>query len=283
MGFYSVNYDHVFEVEGSPDEEMSRENGFVGKITYQCDFNDRIQLMIDKLNADGGLGQIYPHNSVHNARACQASSKPAGGIILPAGAFGLGYYEHALVTIVHKTPGLNSHQPEDSDLISETIEGHTEFMTVASKGLYWDTKSGKNSDKKVYLSDGEAPGIIMREFDYCVTLHQVLTLPAGLLDIGGTCNKDRFSSKILGFDFDKETVIPADPVLTRKFTTLNGAGSWNVGLRFNYRKSGWNTFLNPNTGEFEKIWKEDPAGGSPTEFKPYTPTSYADLLPFYAE
>jgi hypothetical protein len=285
-----VNYAHVFETnEGvvSPEEELSRDNGYVGHITYQCDFADRIQLGIDKLTANGGLGETYPHNVMNNARACSVKFRPAPGQM--AGTInGLAEFQHAHVTITYKTPGRNTdQQPETNNLINETLEGHAETQTLDSKNFSW-----QNDDSTTeMLTSDEAPFKIVRGIDYCVTVHNISNLPMAILNLPGSVNQSALYAPLLGFTFEPETLLFADPVLTRKYDMANGGGVWTPTYRFNIKRNddgkgniyGWNAFYRAATGKYEQIYQNMANKGDSPDwqvYKSYPTASLSDVLPF---
>ena len=285
-----VNYANVHEtMEGvvSPEEELSRDNGWVAHLTYQCDWVDRIQLAIDKLTANGGLGETYPHNTLHNARACSAKIRPASGQMYTV-AGTLAQYEHAHVTITYKTPGRNQdQQPETSNLINETLEGHAQGLTLDYRKFGW---FGPKDTKGVWLTQDEAPFKIVRDLDYCVSVHNVINLPTQILQLSGTVNDSTIFSPTLQLSFPPETLLFADPVLTRKYSLDQGQGSWTVSYRFNIQfnydnsntPQGWNSFWRADTGQYERIYQNMGTSASPNwqQYYLYPTASLSGLLPF---
>jgi hypothetical protein len=236
-----------------------------------------VQLAIDKLTSNSGLGETYPHNITNNARASSAKMRPAKGAVAgvtysnPGNYTGgrLAEYQHAHVTITYRTPGRNTdQQPENSTyLINETLESHAEFLSNSNDNLTWSDGTP--------LDIGEAPGIMLRSLDYCVVFQSISVLPAALLTLPGCVNSGSITSPILGLTFDPETLMFGDPALTRKYDIATGSGIWTVNLRFHYRAQGWNKFPRKTTvtsGTFETIQ----CNGS--DWKPYQSASFTPLL-----
>jgi hypothetical protein len=285
MSIGAVNYADVFETsEGvvSPEEEISRENGYTAHITFQCDWDDRIQLCIDKLTANGGLGETYPHNILNNARAYSAKCRPAPGAMagVITGSGGLAEYQHAHVTVTYKTPGRHTdQQPETTYGINETIEGHAEFQTLPYQNFQWPDGTA--------LTAEEAPGRLLRGIDYCVTIQSVPNIPPAIQTLPGCCNMNPICSPTLGITFNAQTLLFSDPTLTRKYDIATGTGTWTVGYRFHQcpQPAGgsqvtWNMFPRAVNMDYEAIQIKTSGGGDAQQFYMYPPADFSQVLPF---
>lgn len=191
-------------------------------------------------------GMIYPWRERSRARAVSTSAYGIGA----SGCDSQGFmaYKEVVITVNWEPP--SDENPETEDLINESIEPTTEFLTLDHEDFRWGSSTG---DK---LQEAEAPGKLVRGLDYVVTQYQVRRLPSAILSLTGCCNSMPFRTWTLGWSFGAETLLYQPPTLSRKITT-DGADAWQVTHRLSYRSTGWNRFWRSKTQSWESIYHKD--------------------------
>lgn len=170
-------------------------------------------------------------------------------------------YEDALVTVQY------TNNPA-TDVVTEQLEPTVEFQTLDYKNFRWGSKAGR------VLLEAEAPGRQLRGFNLVRTIHDVaLPLNADLLDLGGTCNEDPYTSTLLGLTFDAETLLFNTPSINRVLKS-DGSSKASLVLRFTHKREGWNKFWRPGTGQYEEIFSIE----SDSIYKNYPPADYSNYL-----
>jgi len=169
-------------------------------------------------------------------------------------------YQDALVTVQYSTDGI--------DLLSESIEPNVEFMVLDHKRFRWDEAEGDP------LLEGEAPGKQLYSLNLSRQIFKVTPpLPMSLLELPGCCNKEAYTSILLGLTFEKETLLFQPPVLSRTIKS-NGDLRFTVALKFSFRPDGWNTYWRAKTQEYAEIWDVD----GTARHENYPPDDFSDFL-----
>jgi hypothetical protein len=222
------------EDDGSPKESYSS-NGFVSTRTLRCSWASRHRLAkelrgsIEFIGIDTiwNLPAKYPHG-YPDARVTSVDLEGEGK---PETVGSTELFEQAKLTVnygILKT--------EEETLYEERIEPSSEFLTLPVNNLFWGT--GEN---KVALNETEAPGMLLRMFDWVYTLKNVKNPPEWLTSISGCVNSSTITSKSLGLTFAPETLLVGNPDLSRVVTSY-GQKSWQITFRFTFRRLNWNKF-----------------------------------------
>lgn len=248
------------EEHGSPNESWT-DTGVNATRVLRCDWADRHD------NVTYFLGRNYPYideNVVKDIKCIRAGIAPAPGKQLGAGIYTA--YDHALITLEYE-----SGQPVDD--LSETIEANAEFITSPIAGLKWASTGGDA------VTTAEAPGMLLRGFDYVITRYKRTEIPLGILELHGAVNSSTITPRTQGLthlNFPPETLLFQPPTISRVTTTTEW-GLWDITYRFSYRPSwngtdakGWNWFWRAKTQKFEKMIREETG----TQFKLYQPKDF---------
>lgn len=242
------------EEHNTVSEDFDIETGMSAQVTLRCAWNDRHALAADIL----GNSRIYPGTGFASPpQAATASIVPGGECAVTVGQ-GL-VYDHALVTVGYST--------KIKDLISESLEPNIEFITQDFERFRWGAADGDP------LLKGEAPGKQYRSMNLVRTLYNLSAMPAAVLTAIGEVNEDEYTSAILGFTFDPETLLYQPPQLSRVIRT-NGSDGWTLTMKFSYKPQGWNKYWRAKTQDWDSIFLVDPPG----EYKNYPLGDFATLL-----
>lgn len=155
-------------------------------------------------------------------------------------------YNFAEVTINYTTEQSDREENEDGDIFSESLEPHTEFMTLDPEKFRWEDAFGEK------LTQNEAPGRQMRSFTLVRTLYNLTAVSTAILDLPGSANDDDYTSAILGLTFPQDTLLFGDPSIQRTFKS-DGSRTMTLVLKFLYKKNGWNKFWRASSGTYEEI------------------------------
>lgn len=242
------------EEHGSASESADHKTGLKASVTLRCAYADRMDLVQDLI----GNRRAWPHGSYSEPPvAISTATKPVPGRYTTIGQ--VCYYEEALVTVNYST--------EDKDLISESLEPTSEFLTLDFKRFRWGSVNGDP------ILEGEAPGRILRGMNLVRTIHEVdPPIPTSLLSLQGHCNEVAYSSALLGLSFDTETLLFQPPSLSRQIKS-SGAKAFSLVLKFAFKEQGWNNFWRAATQEYERMY--DVENG---EYFNYPRGSFSDFL-----
>lgn len=265
------------EIDGSPTEGFD-EKGFRAERQLVCAWADRFDLQDQLLGAatvdqNGNTQYVSPSPYPHKpnlASALSASAEPFAGRCLPAsGDVRLASYDKALVRVQYGTrPGSitgGDGGGNGEPYIEETVEPFAEFLTYSPEGLHWGSTTGPA------LKDAEAPGKLIKGFNWNYTRHRVLRIPAAYWTLIGLVNNGPVTSLSLGFTFGTETLLFNPPRLGRQIASI-GTGTyglaWTVSLLMSYKPDGWNKFWRGKDNGWQQIYN---AGGL---VKPYTTAAF---------
>ena len=256
------------ELDLSPQEQVAPHN-YTATCQFKCAWADRYDVMNYFAY---GSGQMYPRWNIP-ARVRGIGCVPFGaatGTLLDVVGQKLMQYEHALVTVQFV---LDSQTPKGSgneDLISESIEPTAEFQTISPFGLVWESDfSG--------LTPEEAPGILRRGLNFCLTRYNVPYVPTAILSLAGCCNAAPVACRYLGLTFPAETLLFSPPQMQQKIST-EGASPWTLNFRFSFKPHGWNKFWRSETGQWEAIYRHVVSGGGDVEIKPFPPGDFSQIM-----
>lgn len=236
---------------GTAQESAALEGGVTASVTLRCAYSDRFILANDLLS---NL-RPWPKTTLATPpRAQTAAIRPAGDAV--ASSQGLTY-EHALITVTYGNKIV--------DLVSESLEPVTDFITLDHHDFRWGSATGEP------VLEREAPGKLRRFINLVRTYYNLSSVPAGVLDLPGTCNDTEYVSPFLGITFAPETLMLGDPQLSQTITTAGSKG-FNLTLKWTYNKDGWNKFWRSKDEDFVEMYH---VGG--TVYKNYPPEDHSAL------
>lgn len=243
------------EIADSQQEGVSLKGGQTATVKLICTWENRHLLQADLV----GNQRPWPHGGFTVPPICVSTTC----VGLPGTAFyqdgQAGYYAEAEVTANYST--------DIVDLISETLEPNTEFLTLDYKRFRWGAANG------LPLLEGEAPGILYKNMNIVRTVYNVPELPAAILTCMGCCNVASYSSAMLGLTFPAETLLFNPPSPTRTITNMS-SGNWTLGLKFSYKPNGWNKFWNAKTQTWLRFYEVT----SGLVYNNYPLADFSDLL-----
>jgi hypothetical protein len=154
--------------------------------------------------------------------------------------------------VVYKLEGNKVDNTGQVTYASETIEPTAEFLTLPTTGLYWDESN------TLPLGEQEAPGFLMRGFDYVYRIEYQEEIPAEALSLGGCVNNAAVISPVLGMTFAAGTLLFQPPTFERAFNSGNNIPTWTITYRMTYKAVGWNNFPHVVDGElsFDPIYDD---------------------------
>ena len=242
------------EIQGSPVETWTLE-GFQATRTLMCDWADR-KTLVGEL-----AGLTYPLIANTGSIALQLGSVPFEAENKGAGS--VAAYEKALVTV--------EYGPSEGTVYSESLEPTAEFLTEDYNRFQWGPNVG--GDPSTPLEENEAPGRLIRGFDYVLTRHNLVIVPTAVIDLIGHVNSATvtplmgiFASGgwgIPSISFAAETLLFQPPTITRT-TTIAGVEGATCVYRLTYKPNweagvalGWNYFWRAETQKYEAIYQKD--------------------------
>ncbi len=258
------------ELAGSPNEEYFI-GGFSATRQLKCKWADLHKLA--QQFAGVGANIRIGYDSYSSARVTGVSIAPFhDGEI--TGYDREASYENALITVTYRTPdGYDIPDPEQ--LVTESLEPWSEFITIPGRKLYWHAegvvKDGKNQG--VPLGDAASPGKLIHGATWVYRIHQVPNLPPAYFSLIGKVNLGKATSKSLGATFEPETLL-FNPPTVQRIITSDGAQAWDVTLRMSWRETGWNNFYDPTRDDFFKTYVK----GGKEQFKTYEPAAFTGVI-----
>lgn len=245
------------EKHDSVEENFSVLDAPEARVTLQCDYQDRYNLVSDLLfnrrpwpYYSATFAPLATTCSIVNI-ATKYTNDSSGQLI---------YYETSEVTV--------NYTSKFQDLYSEEIEPTSEYQQIDNKLFRW--KSGGP------LSEDTEVGFLRRGLILSKTFFDVLDpLPSSLIDYVGYVNSDTVVNS-MGFVFTPETLLFVPPHLSRT-VRFDSTNAWQVGTKFIYKKPqpsddpnpGWNTFWNPSTQKHERIVAKPNAFGNNSQPQNY--------------
>jgi hypothetical protein len=224
-----------FEEDESSPKETYGQDGFTAVRTLLCDWPNRHTLATQLRGSIEFIGTDtvwrLPAKYPHGFPDARVLSVEVEGMGKPDSLGSSELFEKAKLIVNYGI--LKS---EEETLYEERIEPASEFLTLPVNNLYWGT-----GESKVALKDTEAPGMLIRMFDWVYTLKNVQNIPTWLGNIEGCTNSDTVKSKTLGLTFSPETILIGQPDASRVVTTY-GDKAWQLTFRFTCRRLNWNKF-----------------------------------------
>jgi hypothetical protein len=265
------------ELDGSPTEGFD-DKGFRAERQLVCAWADRFDLQDQLLgqaviDQTGNTTYIRPSDYPHKpglAYAISAAAEPFSGKCLPAGGnLNLASYTQALVRVQYGSRtgagGGGGGDGGGEPFIEETVEPFAEFLTYSPVGLHWGSNLGP------LLKDDEAPGKLIKGFNWNYTRHRMLTIPVVYWNLISKVNDSPITSLTLGITFPAETLLFNPPRLARQVTSIGSSTygvAWTVSLLMTYKPDGWNKFWRGQDNGWQSIYAV--AG----VVKPYTPAAF---------
>lgn len=258
-GFSDVE---VCEVHGSIKENVGR--GFESaSVDLMCDWADRH----DVVAAIVGARLLWPHagDYIRVPYATSAGIKPLDSKPTTDGQ-GL-IYEKAIVSVNYSYS--DGEDPET--LMSESLEPTAEFLTLDYRRFAW--AKSDDSEAEDGLTEGEAPGKLMRGLNIVRTLYKVTSVPSQVLSCYGHVNQAGYTSSLLGLTFPAETLLYCPPTMDRTFTT-DGSEGFDIQLKFQYKGPGWNKYWRAKTKTWARLWDLE----TDTVYNSYPTADFSALL-----
>lgn len=262
----SVDYE---EMEQSPQESLGP-NGFEATRTLRCAWSDRITLareLTGEFDSGVDLPQVYPYDS--SARVLEISQIRGHDDDAPTAYLGntrVAAYQYALLTVKYGRGVPATGGGGSVELTDETIEPNVEFVSLSPNGMTWGSSAGTP------LEPDEAPGLLLKSFNWVFTRINVAEIPEALDTLIGYVNDDTIVSRSLGFTFAPETLLYTPPFLSRKVNADGITSRWTIQMRFSKKPQGWNKWFRGATNSWEAIYK------GATQVKPYTPGDFTTLI-----
>jgi len=258
------------EMDGSPTESMSAEN-FSATRVFKVAWTDRMDFMRRLIGGKIGfinyITETYPYFDA--ARCIRANSKPMGRISADV-TTNKAKYTYAIITANYETPRYNSQVDADDNSVlpyrTELLTPRAKMISLTSEELYWSDSTE--------LKDVSAPQKVMLQLAWVITLHEVEDVPAETFSLIGKTNDATEHSDQYDRDFPAGTLL-FNPPSTRPTRKADGTLSWELEYNLLYQEEGWNKFYNPNTKEFEQVYKA--TGGAEADLVTVYPT--ADFKP----
>lgn len=220
------------EEHGTRDEKIGPD-GFECSVTLRVAYADRYSLVEDLLINE----RLWPHfNALVAPTASSAVIENVGLEDNGDPTNGVMQYSESLVKVSYST--------EKKDLISEELEPTMDFRTLDHRFFRWSSGA--------MLMEAEAPGRILRGFNYTRTYFYVTSLPTEITTLIGSVNNIARSSTALGLTFAPETLLYNAPSVSRTIAA-SGAETFTVKIRLSYKPSGWNTFWRAESQSYERI------------------------------
>lgn len=158
--------------------------------------------------------------------------------------------------------------------VKHTVSVGGEFLQWPAKGAHWEIGDFKGDDK---LSDTTQVGRVVGLIEHQVTWSFVKFPPwDAIRSLIGKINDKKFCGALAG------TMLFLGVEAEHEFTS-NGAQAWTVTYKFSEKRNvdsfgiirGWNYFLRPSTGDWEKILIRAGAGSEGI----YLEGNFAGLFP----
>jgi len=260
--FSSLVTSNVRELEGSPKEDFSFEK-FSAVVTLECPWATRFTLIEEILFSL----QMYPHFPTIGARATSIGCIPRNAAVLIGDGQG-ATYDMAEVSITYETLDAkgDGEDPEVFTIIEDRVEPNSEFQTLDYTDFRWDNNAG------ALLKPDEAPGKLIRGFNYVQRVLNVTSVHADHVDLVDSVNSGPHTSETLGVTFAAQTLLYSNPTISRTFKS-DGSSIYTIEKTFAYRKNGWNKFFRASSQAYESIYV---TGGAAHENFP--PESFSNIL-----
>jgi len=225
------------EMVDSPIEDYTTDS-FSATRRLMVDWGSRYALVTDL------QWLAYPYLPGVLAYPSSMSVVPAKAKQLPCVGTDFVTYEKAIVTVHYLA---SAKDPSTLDLVTESLEPNAELRTLDFEDFRWGAINGD------VLKEDEAPSQLLRGHDYVLTFHNALAVPLSVITLEGYVNAANFSTYTLGLTYPPETLLFAGGSPSRKITS-DGADTFKLTERFQYKASGWNKFFRQSTKAFESIF-----------------------------
>lgn len=255
------------EVHGTREENLSILDAPECKVTLQCDYLARYDLVTDLLL----FQRTWPYfisPYIPRAVSCSITNIPTKYIQDQQCVV----YEQSLVAVTY-----SSKYP---DLFSEELEITNEFQDLDPNDFTWVDGTP--------LSQGMTPGFLRRGIIISKTFYDVLD-PLSPLFIkyaspkgqngGGAVNSD-YVTNSMGFVFEPETLLYTPPRLSRT-VRFDSTNAWQVNCKLVHNPTGWNNFWNQTKIQYMNIKTKANKFGANTPaqiYKPYPPMPFTGFL-----
>ena len=264
MSYSPVECD---EIHGTYSEDISL-SSHTASVQLRVPWGNRYLLVNDLLLNR----RRWPTNFGLIANSCAITPFPSQGST--GGGQVINYNDFAIVSVNYGAAGSDNTPDDPVDLVSEELEPTAEFQTLDYRKFVWLTAGG---DRIRPLKEDEAPGRLLRGLNLVRTLYNRSAVPASVLTLPGTCNDRKYTSRLLGIEFDKETLLFTPPRQSRTVTT-DGVGKWTLQTRFQINPNGWNRTWFPDEGRYAQIGILDEANGNHTPYDNHPTADFRDWV-----
>ncbi len=208
----------------------------------------------------------------------------------------------ARLTVEFRTAPWELFSDSDGDYVmTETLDMAGEFIPLSPDNLFWEIEQG-TSELSIPLTQGPNRKIAMGT--WTVTLHYVdlenFDSTDRLAPFIGTVNKDKLFSPRFNRIFERETLLFEPPTIEEITSPLGK--HYDITLRLTWKPggpvvvggssgltaigvqpeeaipNGWNLFFRPGYIDPQPVYTSFGSSDNPF-FRPYTPTSWRQILP----
>ena len=146
---------------------------------------------------------------------------------------------------------------EPYDLVLETLEGEVDGKRLDASRFLWSDPASPPANPEFVVTPGESPVRQVNRMKWSREFIGLATLPVQLYPLIGKVNQAAFSSTVLGYTFQPETLRFNYPYASRTIRT-DGATGWNLKLSMSFKEETWNKFwrIQGGTGDggYEDIY-----------------------------
>ena len=228
-------------VPGYPRETYSNSGGDTSVTAkYYCAWDDRItfarELLGYRIGVTRTLPTVYAEGTGGLLWAKTVDIEPHGGLDQSTGE-----YVKAILTCIYGVLPYNPLEAKtfngDRVHVTETISPSTEFITLGKDNMGW--ADGTPAE------DIEAPGLIIRGFDWSYTIHNVPIEQrqqlAGFINLTGTVNSNNCWSYLWQNYFLPGTLLAGNPTILHSIDP-SGDKTLEITMNYSFRYFGWNRF-----------------------------------------
>ena len=261
------------ELDGSPEERATvawAGDGATRK--FKCLSRNRIALereLLGYIEPQGSIGIGGAQNHIihlpapfgvdrPNLMAMNVVVKPFGRVSAVNADSRYANYDYSILDVTYEVATRMRSDQYGFITLSEEIRDLTEFVTLPTKNLYWDTGGAAEA-----IEAFDAPGKMNYGLEWIYTISGAYRVPPEIFDYVGKINTVAILKGDIGQTFMPYTLLYAEPVVAKE-TTFGGA-IYRITLRFLHKDNG--------TPASPKGWNWFPrisASGSAITYEPIT-------------
>lgn len=255
------------------------ESTWSGSVELECPWEDRYLVSGNILD----YGILWPYNPDALMPVVGASIKAAPNSRTSL-VDGVQCYEKARIVLKFSRNGPEIFEQGGTEddggppiRYTEEIDVSGEMLRLPPDNFYWEGTGTEGPF--VNVKTDEAPNMPLFGLDYIVKWTKVRSLPITLLTTLNHVNSATIVSNSLGLTFEPQTLLFNPPKISRSVTLISSLDLYDLECRWSYRAQGWNRFYRAQTQAFEQMFIDLPGDAGITEFEPFIPVSFADMLP----